>query len=53
MVLFVNRTTQFSISKLCLRTVLTHTIRQILVALQTTDGQRQRAEMLCVRQLQF
>ena len=52
-VLFDNHTVLCSFSTLRLRATLIHTIRQILVALQTTIGQRQCARMLCVRQLQW
>ena len=51
-VLCDNHTTLCSVSKLRLRTILTHTIRLLLVALQTILGQCRGAGMLCVRQLQ-
>ena len=47
-VLCGNHTTLCSVSTLRLRATLSHTIRQILVALQTTLGQHQRAGMLFV-----
>ena len=46
-----NHTTLCAVSKLRLHTILTHTIRLLLVALQIILRQCQRAGMLCVRQL--
>ena len=42
-----------STSTLRVRATLIHSIRQVLVALQTTLGQRQRTGMPCMRQLQL
>ena len=52
-VLCDNLTTLCSVSKLRLRATLIHSIRKMLVALQTTFDQHQRAGVLCVRQLQL
>ena len=48
-----NHTMLCSVSKLRLRTILTHTIRLIRVALQTVLGQCLCAGKLCVRRLQL
>ena len=42
-----------TVSVLCVRATLIHTIRQILVAPRTTLGHRQRAGMLRVRQFKI
>ena len=48
---FDNHTTLCLVSTLRLRGTLIHTIRPVLVALQTTFDQHQRARMLCACRL--